>query len=174
MLPPQTRVLWMAIFVSTILVFAMGSMVQPHDLTPPLTTLIALGAAAIAVPITGAVFVRQTYRQQLRALKLAVRDVPAPVEPKEYRGVSLSQKVIDDPTAARRIFRIYQTSTIIGLAMSEVPALLGLVARTQGADMRVGLAFSVISWIAIAARFPTRGRALAPLKDVYGATIIDP
>jgi hypothetical protein len=168
----QLRILWAAIFVSTIVIFGVGSNVQPHDLTVSQTNVALFGAFAVLIAIGGAIFVWQTRRSAIRGLKLAIREEPANAEPTEgYRGASLSRKVISDPEAPVRVLRVYHVSTIIGLAFSEVPALLGLVLRTQGAGMVVGLGFSAISWIAIALRFPTLARAYAVVLDVTGASM---
>jgi hypothetical protein len=168
----QLRILWAAIFASTIVIFVVGSMVQPFDLTVSQTNVAIFGALAVMLPIGGAVFVRQTFRSAIRGLNLAVREEPTSAEPKEgYRGASLSRKVIADPNAAVRVLRVYHVSTIIALALSEVPALLGLVLRAQGAGMFIGLGFAAISWIAIGLRFPTLGRAYAVASDVTGAAM---
>jgi hypothetical protein len=167
------RTIWAAILMSTFLVYFMGFRAAPNDLSAaPMTTLIALFAAAIASPLTGFFVVRMTYRNALRSLELKVSEQPSGGEPDAgYRGVSPSKRVITDADAAVRVLGMYQTATIIGVAMGEVPALMGLVSRTMGASAVVALAMTSIAWVAIGARFPTRKAAFGPVEEVYGAVM---
>ncbi|GMV17496.1 MAG: hypothetical protein HS104_00135 [Polyangiaceae bacterium] len=169
------RILWGALLASTVL-FLVVLFVQPHP--PSIATPIlapALGAVAIGLAIFSFVLPMQQQRTVLQQAKVEITEAPDPnasgVIP--YRDAP-KRRVFADPKAAENTaFVNYQTSLILGCALSEAIAIFGFMLGFLGHPPVVFLPFFVASWVLIGVRFPTLARVRGPLEKAKGAVFPD-
>jgi hypothetical protein len=174
------RILWAAIFGSTILFLGVLVFLEPAPPEPPQPILfVALSAAALAALIASFVVPPMALRQALARSKLESRretvvdPTPTGSDVLPYReAATITRTVASKPMQARQSALVaYQTGLIFGLAMSEAVALFGFMLHFLGFPLLWALPFFVVSWISMALRFPTPERVLAPFERATGVHI---
>ena len=181
--PPQVRTMQMI----------WGSLVVTTLLYP--FVVVSTGRAAAAEPGPPALFygVFALFSLSLGAMSLAL---PGLMQKRAARGAALvsglevdeaqrcepeREQGFRDPAAARveRVFRdpqraaltaarVYLTPFVVGAALAEAVANLGLVLAFLGAGIRPALPFFAAALGLLAARFPTTERVLAAFEETTG------
>ncbi len=167
--------LWGAIVIATLLelgVVLWADFDRHVEPVPPLViAFIVLAASAAGASLT---VPARLHADALRRLTLPVQEVPAagPAEV-SYRTAAGSQRVFRDGDAARAAMtQAFLTPLIVGLALAELVALLGLVlAQARFAPSWWALPFFGAAWALLGARFPRAALLEGPAERLYGATL---
>lgn len=139
----------------------------------------ALSAAAVAVLVASFVVPPLGLRQAAQHAKLEATQETV-VDPARdgsdvlpYRETAtVTRTVAAKPKQARtRALIAYQTSLILGMALSEAVALLGFVLHFVGFPLLWVLPFFLASWVSMALRFPTVEKVLGPFERAAGMHI---
>jgi hypothetical protein len=154
------RILWAAITASSVMLLGVLWMVrrsQPPPGQPEPILLPVLGFVALSVAVVSVVMPRTMLRQALGRLDLRLDSEPDPhAEPSLFRDSAPMRKVFAEPERAReRAVMPFQTTLILGLALSEAVAIFGFVLGMLGFDLAYVLPFFVVSWILCAVRRPS-------------------
>jgi hypothetical protein len=157
------RILWSSLVVSTLILLYVTTR-RPQPAGPPQAILLPV-FALVAVSVIGVSFVlpARIYARHAAAVRVAITEAPdtggSDVIP--YREAR-RRRVFANPASARRTATmIFQTSFILGMALSENVALLGFALAWLGHSIAVYAPFFVVSWVLMALRFPTE-------KAVFG------
>jgi hypothetical protein len=173
------RILWGAIFASVVMLLGMVLILKPAPLEPPEPVLFfALSAVAVAVLVASFVVPPLGIRQAVLRAKLEVTQETV-VDPARgsdvlpYRETAtVTRKVAAKPKQARASALVaYQTSLILGMALSEAVALLGFMLHFLGFPLPWVLPFFLASWVSMALRFPTVEKVLGPFERAAGMHI---
>jgi hypothetical protein len=177
------RIIWAALLTSTVIFFVALLVTRPPIESPPEPSMLPiLGVVAAVVAVVSFVLPAHLSRQALAAAKIETREETvadpsrADSDVLPYREApTVTRRVPVDPgVAVRRALALHQTPLILGLALSESIALFGVVLGLVGFELPLVVPFFVLSWISIAARYPTLERAVRPLEQAQGLHIPRP
>lgn len=169
------RILWGAMFVSTVLFLVVARVAAPAGQVPQAVMLYAMAGAAAMSAVMSFVMPAKLLRHSLLAAKLEVTEEGDPTAPSALRSAAPTVRVFADPDRAlQRALGVYQTAFIVGLALSESVAIFGLILGFVGFPLLQYIGFFVASWALIAIRFPTVDRVAAPLEQAYDARLARP
>jgi hypothetical protein len=167
------RILWGALSFSTVLFLVVLYQTRGHavhelePMFPPLFALIGLGTAVASFVVPN-----MQYRQFVSRKKLMLTDEPDPGASSDvipYRNAP-TRKVFANPAEARRVALIvFQTTFILGMALSEAVALYGFSLAFLGHPIQFWLPFFLVAWVLFALRFPTEKSVFGRFASAYGA-----
>lgn len=168
------RILWAALFAST-LIYAfliLGGFVPRNGADPGLRWVFpgaALFTAILSFVLPGLV------ARSAPTLELATREELDRNAESMFRDAAATRRVVVDPADARaKYVARRQTMFIMGLAMSETPAIFALVAwMVSDLPLSLCLAMVAASAALIAIRFPLPSRWRADAEKQLGAVIPD-
>ncbi len=173
----MSRILWGALLWSCVLYAIVAFVARPADAVPQPILLPLLSVAAVVVAVLSFVIPRITYASAARSMtnKPAIVERGAmPVDAAHFRSSGTSGPVFADAPAAEAAARkLYQTTLILGIALSEAVALFGIVLAFTGFGPVVFLPFVAAGAVLIAIRFPTRDAVVSPFEKVFGAKLED-
>jgi hypothetical protein len=90
-----------------------------------------------------------------------------------YRGAAPTRRVFADREGARLLaLRVQQTTSILGLALSEAVGLFGLVLGFMGFELWQAAPFFVVSSLLIVTLFPMERRAIRALEKHFEARLV--
>ena len=161
------RIIWMAIFVATVLyVLVLAFVVRSPAQAPP---LVALAVPAAIVAVMSVVIPRKLLGDSLRTLNVTVtNEAGEPIG--SFRESAPMRKVIADPAQAIvDAFPRYHTTLLMGLALAESVALFGLAAGYMGAPPAVSAPFFAVSFALLATKFPRAETIARALERKTGA-----
>lgn len=174
------RILWAALIASTVVFLVVLLVLRPAPPEPPPLMMFPGFAVTAVLLLVASVFVpRMTIRNAVLQSKPEVTEetiedpARAASDVLPYRDTAtLTRKVAKNPKKARRkALVIYQTSFILGMALSEAVALFGFVLHFLGFPLSWALPFFGACWISMALRFPTVERVLGPYERAAGLHI---
>lgn len=170
------RVIWGAIFFSTFVelgVVLWGDFDRHVDLR--LEASLALAGAATALVVASIVLPGRLYAATLTRLSLPVIESPAQDTARDYRTATGGQRTFRDAAGARSAaLRAFKAPLIVGLALVEAIAILGVViAQGRFAPSSYGLPFFAVAWVLFGLRFPRVHHVLGPAERVYSARFPD-
>ena len=167
------RVLWVGLFVSTLLflvsgyvaVSDRGEIPAPAPVMLPALAFVSLGIAAASV-----LFPRHLLRQSLRAAKYEIVDLPA--QERMFTDTPGRARKFANPEAVRKTLAPkVQTPFILGMALAEAVAINGFVLWFVGFALVHAIGFFVVCWILMIAHFPKPARYRQLLEEVYDADL---
>jgi hypothetical protein len=170
------RILWGAISVTPALFLFVLFMTRAQR--PPVpaepTMFYALGGVAAAVAVASLVLPRFLYKQGVGPTKSkVVEQVDERDAPGMFRQSAPMVRVFADPVAARsRAFGVYQTTFILGMALSEAVVLFGFVLGFLGFPLPHVLPFWGVGWLLMLTRFPTVGAVIGPFERLHDAQFL--
>lgn len=167
------RVLWFAIFGSTVMFLVVGLTViqERSDMSEPNAILLpVIGLSAVAAAGLSLIVPRQVLRRSLRALGLRTQELPR--EELMFNDGKRHKKRFVDPAEARsRLMLPVQKSVILGLALAESVALHGFLLWFLGFGFAIGLGLFALSWVLMLAQFPKLEVYERELTSVYDAEL---
>jgi hypothetical protein len=171
-----TRILWVAILISTFLFIGMGEFVrhtQPPTGEPPAVLLPILLVMAAGALVASFVLPARTLRSALLRRELPVVEAIDPsAMPGAYRENAPKRRVFANASKAERVAWLpYQTAFILQIALREVVALAGFPLLFFGASPVVWLPFFAVAWLALGLAWPSRAKAVRSLEQAYGAVL---
>jgi hypothetical protein len=171
-----TRILWLAILISTFLIVGMGELirhVQPPPGEQPSALLPILIAAAAGALVASFVLPARTLRAALLRHELSVVEgVDPSAMPGAYRENAPKRRVFANPTKAERVAWLpYQAAFIMQVAMREAVALLGFPLLFFGASPVVWLPFFAVAWVTLGLAWPSHAKARRGLEQAYDAVL---
>jgi hypothetical protein len=168
------RILWGSILFSSLILPGVLVLANPSapELREPIA-LPALAAVALTVAIMSRVLPPFMRRQAFAREQLRVEhQADAHSAMALYRGAAPTRRVFADREGARMIaMRIQQTTSILGLALSEAVGLFGFVIGFIGFPLWQAAPFFVVSWLLILTLFPTERAAVRALERHFDATL---
>jgi hypothetical protein len=167
------RLLWAAMLASTFIYAALVVFVLvPSEEDPSL--LWVLSAIAMAGAIASLVLPASMGRAAPR-LEVAVREEVDPAAQSMFRDAVPRRRVVTDPAGVRgRYIARRQTLFILELALSEIPAIMGLMVWiVSGGPLSVSLALVALGAASMLARFPAAARWRRDAEAEVGALIPD-
>jgi hypothetical protein len=174
-----SRVVWAAIFGSTVAFLGVLLLLKPAPSEPPqLVVLVILAGAALSSLVASFVIPPLMIRQALARSKLetkqeTVADSGRGSDVLPYRQTATITRTIaaDPERARRRALAVHQTRVILELGMSESVALLGFSAHFLGFPLEYALPFFAAAFVSMALRYPTLERALVSFEQAAGVHI---
>jgi len=181
--PPQVRtmqILWAALFgtpfMYVLVVISTGHAAAtepgPPTLYYGLFALLSLSLSATSLVLPG---VLQGRAARGAALLSGLEvDEGQRYEPEHEQGfreaaaAEVERRFRDPRRAAQTAARVYMTPFILGMALAEAVANLGLVLAFLGAGIRAALPFFAATLALQAMRFPSRARVLAAFEERTG------
>lgn len=168
------RILFGAMFGATVMFLVVLFVVERPE-SRPLDPMFPPMFAVVALAVLATSFI-------LPAKQLAVafksRDLPVAEEADPeasdvipYRDAPKRRVFANPKQAAARAFALYNTRFILEMALSESVALFGFVLGFLGHPLVVFLPFFVVSWVAMALRFPTPKKIFGPLERAFDARL---
>ena len=168
------RILFVALCTSTIVLLVVVFTAAPPDSGPQSPTLLPmLAVVSLAVLVMSFILPARQQAVGLAGSKLAVTEEPDPgaSEVIPYRDAPKRQVFADPKQALKRAFGLYVPRFILEMALSEAVAVFGFVLGFLGYPPVMFLPFFGLSWLAMAARFPTPGKVIGPLERAFGARL---
>lgn len=168
------RILWFAIFTSTILFLVVRFVVPIDPVEAPPFLLPVMGMVALSCLVMSFVLPAKLGEPARRARKLAIVDADDPNATSDVipGGAGPKRRVFANPQMAiGAAFATYQTPFILGMALSETVAIAGFILWFQGFGLAEGIPFFVLAWISMALRFPTLDKVLIPFERAHDAVI---
>ncbi len=166
------RILWGALFASTVIFFVIMLVVHPENQGPPQSIMApAFAFVALTTAVMSFIMPRMNYRQAIANVKLETveQSVDTGSDVLPYRS-GAKRRVFAKPDQARRkALVIFQTPFILSLALSESIALYGFILGFLGFHFLIALPFFLVSWVLIALRFPTEQKVFGPFEAGTGA-----
>jgi hypothetical protein len=159
------RILWFAILSATILFLFIP--MPPSDPVAGASLLLPLTIAAAGCAVGSIVAPAHLLRNGLTRLKLQTVEIED--RERAFGSIVPKRRAFRDPDVAESAaYRVYQTATIIGLALAEAVALDGFVLKFLAAGMKNALPFFIVSWALILVLFPRRSVISRALERAYG------
>lgn len=167
------RVLWGAIFASTILFLGIAIVLGSQGVVqvrPEAALLPAVVLVAIITAVGSVVLPPRIARAGLKRLALPVREIPSQERILRERG--RRNRVFENPNdAVARSLPVLQTAMIIGVALCESVALLGFVLLLLGFQLAQAIGLFVLSWVLLATKYPTDQGFSRQLETAYDADL---
>lgn len=168
------RTLFVALFTATIVLLVVLLTVKLPDsgpqspMLPPVLALVSLGVLAVSFVLPA-----RQLAMGLAGSNLAITEEPDPgaSEVIPYRDAPKRRVFADPQRAVARAFGLYVPKFILEMALSEAVALFGFVVGYLGHPPIMFLPFFALSWLAMAARFPTLGKVIGPLERAFDARL---
>jgi hypothetical protein len=166
------RILWLALFASQgiylVLVTVPGLLDRPTE-PSELVALPVLAGVAVMMAVMSFVLPAVMRNAAARSVAPATTEGPAAAVSASYRGPIGSTKTFADRTAALRDgVRVGTAPFIVGLALTESVAVIGLVLAFMGHPRLHYLPFFAVAALLMLARFPTEHTFLAPIERAHG------
>ncbi|HEU5076542.1 MAG TPA: hypothetical protein VFU02_20265 [Polyangiaceae bacterium] len=148
------RIIWASISFSTVVCLMVGIQAARAPEEPPeMVMLFALAAVSLGLVGASQVVPKQLLLAALKARKFQVVEPPP------------EQRMFDDsPRRGRRfaapdqvrlaLIQCAQSPFILGLALSEAIAIMGLVLMLLGFELQHALGFFAVSWVLLLSKFP--------------------
>ena len=168
------RVLWLALMMSNVMVFAIITQTVPLPEAPfdPLY-FVVFGVASLATGAVHLVFPARMKKQIVAGTKLETTEAVDPNASVIFREAAPRIRVfVDERAVAAAGGRVLQTPFIVGMALAESIGLNGTVLVALGCPLAQAVAFPAIAALLMARLFPTRKSLLAPLEAHYGARLV--
>lgn len=168
------RILWFAIFMSTIMFLAVRFLVPMEPAKPDAIVLPVMGLVALTSLAMSFLLPKTLGDQARRARKLEIVEAAEPGSGSDVfpTGAGPKRRVFADPKAAiGAAFMTFQTPFILGMALSESVAVCGFILWFVGYGLAEGLPFFVLAWISMALRFPTLDKVIVPFERAHDAVI---
>ncbi|MCC6217141.1 MAG: hypothetical protein IT376_19940 [Polyangiaceae bacterium] len=167
------RILWAAMFASTLFYPAVPFLIERGEPPPDAVLLIGLAGAAVASAMASVVVPGILRASALARADLATREAPGQVAGagNPFLGEAPRRAFVDPRAAMTAAFTSYQVAFLVGCALSETPALIGIVVASLGYSPLLAIPFCVASAALIAVRFPTLERVLAHVERRTGAKL---
>jgi len=169
------RILWGSILFSSLL-FPVVLVLIGQD-KPQLREPVAvpvLGVLAITAAIMSRVLPPFLRRQAFAKEQVRIEQQADPNSALAlYRGAGPTRRVFADREGARMIaMRVQQTTSILGLALSEAVGLCGFALGIIGFELWPAAPFFAVSWLLILTLFPTERAAIRALERHHDATLV--
>jgi hypothetical protein len=168
------RILWFALFSTTVLFFAMGFLLPPASPKPEPIMLPIFGFVALTSAVMSVVLPRKFQDQAFRTRKVEIVEAADPTAASDVipGGEGPKRRVFKDRNAAiGAAFPVYQAPFILGMALCESVALFGFALGHLGFGVLERLPFFVVAWIGMLPRFPTLEKIIAGMERAHGAVM---
>lgn len=168
------RILWFALFSSTLMFIVVRFVVPPASVTPEPLMLPISGMAALTVLVVSVILPRRFLELGMRSRKVEIIEADDPKASSDVipGGEGPKRRVFADRNAAlAAAFPVYQTPFILGMALSESIALFGFALWHVGFGLYEGLPFFVVAWISMAFRFPSLEKLVTAMERAHGAVM---
>lgn len=165
------KVLWGSISSSTLVFLVIGLTVAPAPAEPPpLVMLFAFAALSLGLVGASQVVPKQMLIAALKAQKFQVVEPPA--EERMFTDSPRRGRKFAQPDQVRqKLIQCAQTPFILGIALSEAIAILGLVLMMLGFQLQHSLGFFVVSWALLLSKFPRLESFERVLEATYDAEL---
>ncbi|HEY6728228.1 MAG TPA: hypothetical protein VI197_29665 [Polyangiaceae bacterium] len=165
------KVLWASISFSTLVFLMVGLSVAQAPQQPP-ETLMLFAFAALSLGLIGAsqLVPKQLLAAALKAQRFEVVEPPATermFDDSPRRG----RKFAQPDQVRQKLIQCAQTPFILGLALSEAVAIMGLVLMMLGFQLTHTLGFFVVSWVLLLSKFPKLASFEHALEASYDAEL---
>jgi hypothetical protein len=168
------RILWGSILFSSLLFPVVLVLIEQDkpQLREPIVMPV-LGVLAVTAAIMSRVLPTFMRRQAFAREQIRIEQQTDPHSAMAlYRGAAPTRRVFADREGARMIaMRVQQTTSILGLALSEAVGLFGFALGYIGFEVWQAAPFFVVGWILILTLFPTERAAIRALERHYDATL---
>lgn len=168
------RMLWIALMMSNVMVFAVVAMTMPAPAAPfDPTMFVVLGVASLVTGAVHFVFPSRMKQGLVAATALETTEVVDPNASVIFRQAAPHIRVfVDERAVASAGGRALQTPFIVGMALAESIGLHGTVLVALGCPLEQAAAFPAIAALLMARLFPTRKALVGPLEAHYGARLV--
>ena len=170
-----SRILWAAILFSSVLfLIPLVFLGRTTAEAPEPIMLPVLASVAVMAAVMSRVVPPLLQRQAFASAQVRIEQQADPNSALAlYRGAAPTRKVFGDREGARMVaMRVQQTTSILGLALSEAVALFGFALGFLGFELWQVLPFFVVSWVLILTLFPTERGAIRALERHFDATLV--
>jgi hypothetical protein len=168
------RILYAAIVSSTVVVALLGFLLPPTGLTPPPLVAPLLGVVAVVDAVLSFVMPSFLLGKAVLASPPEVEVELDAAEAAGFRAASPARRVVRmTDEVVRRYAQPLQSSTIVGLALSEAISLFGLVLSRLGADWRACAPFFAAGTCLALLRVPSIAPLASALARATGAELVD-
>ncbi len=167
----QLRILWFALFASTLTFLVVMFVATPQrSEPPPMTLALPLSLVGVMVAATSAVFPAAQYRTMLRSKQFEMSPDMTGDDPGSYRQAAPFRNVFSNPDMVLRgVLPAFQTTTILGMALAEAVALLGFVLGFLGLPKAIAIPFFCVCWVLQLTKFPTLQKIVGPVEKLHNA-----
>lgn len=167
----RVRILWGSMVMSPAMLLVVLQLV-PTERRNPLDLSVTLLVAGIAFGacVVSMVLPQRLRRVQIRSASYQVCEQPLANSDGDYRSAPAVLRLFEDQAGIERsAWAGYQATMVVGMAIAEIPALLGFALAFKGAPMALALPLFALAWLAMATQFPTHARFVGPLEAFSGA-----
>lgn len=165
------KVMWAGISFSTVLFLAVGvGVAQVPDQPPERMMLFAFAALSLGLLAASQLVPKQVLIAALKAQKFEVLEPPA--EERMFDDSPRRGRKFAAPDQVRqKLIQCAQTPFIVGIALSEAIAIMGLVLMMLGFSLQHALGFFVVSWALLLSKFPRLSSFERVLETSYDAEL---
>ena len=162
------RVVWAGI-IASVGVFFVVLHVSEHPTEPQTPAMFPLFAiAALSAAVASFLVPPRIHAEMARAQGIETREEPNSVTPGAATG---TRRAFAQPDKARAAaWRLFNSSFILSLALSEAVALFGFAVGFTGFGEERALPFFAVALVLLALRFPRGGAAEKMLEKSLGAS----
>lgn len=165
------KVLWGSISFSTLVFLMIGLKVAPApDQPPQMVMLFAFAALSLGLIGASQVVPKQVLVAALKAQKFQVVEPPA--QERMFNDSPRRGRKFAQPDQVRqKLIQCAQTPLILGIALSEAIAIMGLMLMMLGFQLTHTLGFFVVSWVLLFSKFPKLESFERVLEASYDAEL---
>ena len=165
------KTIWAALSFSTLLFLVVGlKAAAVPDEPPPVIMLAAMAFASLGVVVVSQVLPKQTLVAALKAQKFQVVETPA-AERMFNDSPERARRFAAPAEVRQRLIMCAQTPFILGLALSESIAIMGLMLLMLGFELQHAGGFFAVSWALLFSRFPKFESFQRVLEATYDADL---
>lgn len=165
------KVLWASISFSTVIFLVIGLKVaQTPEEPPPLVMLFAFATLSLGLIAASQLMPKQMLMAALKAQKFQVVEPPA--QERMFNDSPRRGRKFAQPDQVRqKLIQCAQTPLILGIALSEAIAIMGLMLMMLGFQLQHTLGFFVVSWVLLLGKFPKLESFERVLEASYDAEL---
>lgn len=165
------RIIWASISFSTVFFLVIGVTVAKVPEEPPeMVMLFALAALSLGLVGASQLVPKQVLIAALKAQNFQV--VEPPPEGRMFNDSPRRGRRFAAPDQVRqKLIQCSQSPFILGLALSEAIAIMGLVLMMLGFELQHALGFFAVSWVLLLSKFPRLASYERVLEATYDAEL---
>jgi hypothetical protein len=165
------KMLWAAISFSTVMFLVVGTTAaQTPEEPPQMVMLFAFAAVSLGLIGASQLLPKQLLVTALKAQKFQVVEPPA--QERMFNDSPRRGRKFAEPAQVRqKLVQCSQTPFILGIALSEAVAIMGLMLMMLGFELTHSLGFFFVSWVLLLSKFPRLESFQRVLEASYDAEL---
>ena len=165
------KVMWASISFSTVIFLVIGTTAAPAPEEPPqMVMLFAFAALSLGLVGASQLVPKQVLIAALKAQKFQVLE-PEAQERMFNDSPRRGRKFAQPDQVRQKLIQSAQSPFILGIALSEAVAIMGLVLMMLGFQLQHSLGFFVVSWVLLLSKFPKLESFERVLEATYDAEL---